>query len=355
MGTTTVLSVRRVFFPLDEQLQLKDKHFSESVLREMVWVSGRVESFAAAQEVLERIGRLNVSSSSVWRRVERWGAVIKEQEETRREKANSLPKRELFRQRVPEGAQRVGVSMDGTKVRLRQEGWKELKVGCTFELAVRPTWRPETAEWEDLAHAVHNQYIAHLGGPERLGQQLWAEAKRRGWEQADDREVIGDGAPWIWNQAQDHFYDGQQVVDWYHACEHLAASARWLHGEGTRAAQRWYRAAQKMLYQGQAARIAQHLRNKVSDRPELAEDLEREASYLEGHKRRMQYQEFREDGYIIGSGTVESGCKQFKARFCGPGMQWSRAGLERLIPIRAAVMGECFDQVWQAAYNSPQN
>lgn len=324
------------------------------MLRELVWVNGRADSFAAAEETLERIGHLSISDSSVWRRVERWGTIIKQQEETRREKANTLPKREQFRQRVPEGARRVGVSMDGTKVRIRKEGFKELKVGCTFELEVHPTWRKETAEWEDLAHAVRNRYIAHLGGPELLGQQLWAEAKARGWEEADDREVIGDGAPWIWNQAQEHFYDGQQVVDWYHATEHLADVAKGLHGEGTLAARRWYRAAQKTLYQGHAARIAQYLLKKAAAHPELAEYLQREAGYLEEHKRRMQYQEFREDGYVIGSGTVESGCKQFKARFCGPGMHWSRPGLERLIPIRAAVLGACFDQVWEAAYNSPQ-
>jgi hypothetical protein len=325
------------------------------VLREIVWVNGRADSFAAAEETLKRIGHLTVSDSSVWRRVEEWGAVLKEQEEARREKANTLPKRDQIRRQMQGGAQRVGVSMDGTKVRLRKEGWKELKVGCTFELEVCPTWCKETAEWEDLAHAVHNRYIAHLGGPELLGQQLWAEAKARGWEEADDREVIGDGAPWIWNQAQEHFYDGQQVVDWYHASEHLAEVAKELQGEGTLAARRWYRAAQKTLYQGHAARIAQDLRKQAAARPELLEQLQREAGYLEEHKRRMRYQEFRADGYVIGSGTVESGCKQFKARFCGPGMQWSRAGLRRLIPIRAAVMGQCFDQVWEAAYYSPQN
>ena len=97
------------------------------------------------------------------------------------------------------------------------------------------------------------------------------------------------------------------------------------------------------------------MRKKTAAYPKLAEDLLREAGYLERHKRRMQYQELREDGYVIGSGMVESGCKQFKARFCGPGMRWSRDGLERLIPIRAAVMADCFDDVWREAYNSPHN
>jgi hypothetical protein len=325
------------------------------VLRELIWLSGQVASYAAVERVLYRVGRLSVSDSSIWRRVRTWGTAIKEQEEKRREKANSLPKREYLRRHALGVAQRMGVGMDGAQVRIRNEGWKELKVGCTFDLEVRPTRRKETGEWEPMAHAKGNQYVAHLGGAERLGQLLWAAAKARGWEKAYDKQVIGDGIGWIWTQAQTHFYDAQQVVDWYHGLEHLAEIAEMLHGPETRAAKRWYNAAQTSLYQGHGARIAKHLRKKVAAHPELADDLQREAGYLEKHKRRMQYQEFREDGYVIGSGMVESGCKQFKARFCGPGMRWSREGIERLIPIRAAVMSRSFDDVWKAAYNSPHN
>jgi hypothetical protein len=111
---------------------------------------------------------------------------------------------------------RMGVGMDGTMVHIRDEGWKELKVGCSFDIEVYPTWNKEIQEWEDLAHAVNNRYVAHLGGPELFGQMLWAEAKRRGWEGAADKEVVGDGAAWVWNQAQEHFYDTRQAVDWYH-------------------------------------------------------------------------------------------------------------------------------------------
>jgi hypothetical protein len=85
----------------------------------------------------------------------------------------------------------------------------------------------------------------------------------------------------------------------------------------------------------------------------VAAEVCKEAAYLETHKRRMHYQELREDGYVIGSGMVESGGKQFKARFCGPGMRWNRSGIERLIPIRAAVMGGTFDSMWHKVYNSP--
>lgn len=317
-------------------------------------MSGDADSFAKAEEVFERIGHLTISDSSIWRRKEKWGERFKEVEEAEREKANTPSSVSEFRERVRGSEKRIGVSMDGTKVHIRDEGWKELKVGCSFDIKVFPTWNKKTQEWEDLAHAVDNRHVAHLGGPEVLGQLLWTEAKRRGWESAADRQAVGDGAPWIWNLVQELFYDAREAVDWYHALERLATTARLLHGEGTPAAKKWYKSAAETLYQGHAERLAEELRELAVDYPEeVADKLQNQAEYLDTHKRRMQYLELREDGYVIGSGMVESGCKQFKSRFCGPGMRWSRTGIERLIPIRAAVMDGYFDTAWHKAYTSP--
>jgi hypothetical protein len=351
-----VRNAKRVFSPLDEQLGLQDKHYSAGILKEMVWLSGVMDSFAEAETVFERVGHLTISDSSIWRRKEKWGEAFKVIEDAEREKANMPSRANEFRERVLGSGKRMGVSMDGTMVHIREEGWKELKVGCSFDIEVYPTWNKESQEWEDLAHAVDNRYVAHLGGPELLGQLLWTEAKQRGWESAADREVVGDAAAWIWNQAQVHFYDARQAVDWYHALEHLSNTAGLLHAEGTPAAKKWYKSAEKSLYQGHAERIAAELLKVAEDYPEAVVDqLHKEAAYLDTHKRRMQYLELREEGYVIGSGMVESGGKQFKSRFCGPGMRWNRTGIERLIPIRAAIMSGCFDTMWQAAYNSPPN
>jgi hypothetical protein len=320
----------------------------------MVWLSGTEKSFAHAEDVMRRIGHIEVSDSSIWRRKEMWGERFKEVEEVERVRANTLGSVAAFRARLLGSKQRLGVSMDGTMVHIRKEGWKELKVGCCFEIDVYPTRVRDTGDWEDLAHATHNQYVAHLGGPEAFGQKLWTLAKVRGCEGACDRQVIGDGAPWIWNLAGEHFYDAQQALDWYHVTEHLAAVATLLYGEGTLACKRWYKLAKKALYEGHAEAVAAKLTLAAEECPEaVAAEVCKEAAYLETHKRRMHYQELREDGYVIGSGMVESGGKQFKARFCGPGMRWNRSGIERLIPIRAAVMGGTFDSMWHKVYNSP--
>lgn len=344
--------MERVFFPLDKQLRLTAALWSEQVAKLAVWLSGLV-TFEQAAEILWRIGQIAISESSVWRQAQEWGKAFAALEAAERALANALPGHRDVLRRAERSQGRKGVAMDGSMIHIRDEGFKELKVGCIFEVEVRPTRDPETGEWEDLAHAVNNSYRAHLGGPELFGQLVWAEARRRDWEWAIDTQVVGDGAAWIWNLTFDHFYDSLQVVDWFHATEHLAEAARLLKGEGTLAAKQWYNARETALFQGHADCIAQELSDAAQQQSTCANELHKQAGYFYNHQRRMNYQELREAGWLIGSGMVESGAKQFKARFCGPGMHWSRSGAENLLPVRATILSRRFDAFWQRAYNSP--
>lgn len=311
--------------------------------------------FEKAAEIMQRVGQIPISASSVWRLVQKWGRRFRVIEEAERVVANALPGYRDVLRREARSEGRKGVSMDGTKIYIRDEGWKELKIGCLFEVEARATRDPETGDIEELAHAVNNSYRAHLGGPEHFGQLVWAEARRRNWEAALDTQVVADGAPWIWNLVRDYFYDSEQVIDWYHGTEHLAEAARLLKGEGTLAAKQWFNARETHLFQGHADAIAEELSDAAQDHHPAAEELQKQAGYFRNNHRRMNYQELREAGWVIGSGMVESGAKQFKARFTGPGMRWSRSGAQRLLPIRAVVMSRRFDAFWRSAYNSPQN
>lgn len=343
-----------VFFPLDEQLKLRSRCWSEGVLKLMTWLSGIVD-YRKAEEILERVGQIPVSDSSIRRHVQEWGGEFKAIAEEERIRASVLQGRWGGPCSGTETKGRMGVAMDGSMLYILEEGWKELKIGCVFDVEVRPTLDRETGERVELARAVNNSYAAHLGGPGTLGEMVWAEAARRDWEQAEETEVIGDGATWIWNLAGDHFYESHQIVDWFHGTEHLAEAARLLKGEETPAATRWFNARETTLFEGHAARIAQELMEAARTRPTVAEALKKEAGYFVNNQRRMNYQEMREEGWAIGSGMVESAAKQFKARFNGPGMRWSRDGAEKLIPVRAAIMGRRFEDLWRTAYNSPQN
>ncbi len=346
--------MRRGFFPLDEQLHLWEQRWSERLAKQAVWLLGQV-SGTAAETVLREIGGVAISDSSLWRRLVRWGGRIQAQEWLRSAQASQPPVRSEIQRGETHTSTDMGVALDGAMINVRQQGWKELKVGSVFEIEVRPESEPETGDVEDRAHAVHNSYVAHLGGPEKFGQLVWQEAQRRRWNQARDHQVLGDGAVWIWNVAGEHFGDSRQVVDWYHAKSHLYRAGHLAFGEGSAEAVRWAKGMEMPLYQGHAWKVAATVRELAAEFPSSEKGLRTEAGYFEANKRRMQYLELREEGFLIGSGTVESGCKQFRARFVGPGMRWSRAGAERLIPVRAAILSGRFDEVWSAAYKSPLN
>jgi len=350
-----VNSAAPVFFPLDRQLELWDKHWSEGLAKEAVWLSGALGSFEQAEEAFARIGHVAMSDSTIWHRAKKWGERFGQLDQQQQTAANRLAQVGQVGPAKSKSAVRMGVGLDGANIHIRQEGWKELKVGCVFDIELRPIFEPDTREWLEQGHAVNNSYVAYLGGPEEFGQRLWAAAQQRGWEQHYDTQALGDGAPWIWNLVNLHFYDSLQTVDYYHATEHLSTAATLLYSTKPEAAERWLNRMETQLFQGHAGQIAATLAQAATGHTQRHKDLRTAADYFRKHQRRMQYLEFREDGYPIGSGMVESEAKQFKARFCGPGMRWSQAGAERLIPIRAAIMSHQFDALWPSVYNSPQN
>jgi hypothetical protein len=350
-----VVAAKAVFFPLDQQLELEARAWSEGVERTAVWLSGVVASFELVEEVLRRVGQVEMSRSTIWRRTQQVGAKFQAVARAACERANALPAQGEAVNRTERSGQRMGVALDGAILNIRKEGWKEVKIGCLFEIAVLPSQDKGSGEWVDLAHAAKNSYVAHLGGPDTLGEMAWSEAQRRGWEQAQETQVLGDGAPWIWNQAALHFPDSYQVVDWYHAKQHLSEAARLLKGDGTSAYRRWLNSRTTWLYQGQAEQIANELATAALPPSPHADALAREAAYFRQNHKRMNYLEMREEEWPIGSGMVESGAKQFKARFSGPGMRWSRNGAQNLLPIRSAVLSNHFDHFWEAARLVPPN
>ena len=305
----------------------------------MVWLSGLLP-YEQAAEVLERIGHRQVPVASIWRQTQEYGERLKLRVEHQRE-VSSIEHTVL----PPAGLdhrQPKGISMDGGKVHLREEGWKEVKVGVVFDVEQRLERDPITREEVEQAHGVNMAYSAVIGSVDEFAPALWALAVEHDVPQSANSTVVADGADWIWNLVPQYFPDSVQVVDWFHACEHLgkaAADVTAVAADATSACERWFKQWRNDLFKGNLHKITSWL-----DR----EGLEDHSLYFHKHKRRMQYQEFREEGHPIGSGTVESSIKQFKTRLTGPGMRWSRPGAERMLTIRTAILDRNFDAVWQA-------
>ena len=303
----------------------------------MVWISGLVP-YKKASAVFERIGHRQIPESSILTQTRLHGARMKAYVERQQEYVG------VERVKLPppgcDHRARKGVSMDGGMAHIRGEGWKEFKVGTVFDVEQRLERDPHTLDLVKRAHAVNMAYTAVLGKADEFAPALWALAWQHAVATAAETSVTADGAEWIWRLSADLFPDSVEIVDWYHACEHLAKAAAALHPDDDQAAQRWYRRRCTELYKGEV--------HKITMRLDTA-GLTSHSHYFHTHKRRMQYQSCLEEGYPIGSGTVESSIKQFKGRLTGAGMRWSRPAAEEMLVIRGAVMAARFDALWDVA------
>ena len=303
----------------------------------MVWLSGLLP-YQQCEQVLERIGERYVSASSIWRQSQVYGQPLQAEVEHQQRQV-SVERIQLPDPRHDHN-QRKALSMDGGMVNIRGEGWRELKVGAVFDVETRLERNPQTQQFDEMAHGINVNYTAVLGSKDDFKPALWALAVYHSLPTARNRSVVADGALWIWDVAEDVCPDGQQVVDWFHAVEHLSEAAQALYPNTDDAPQlkSWLKTHKNHLYMGRIHKIIATLH--LHGRADLA-------LYFERHQRRMQYLEFREHGLPIGSGTVESGVKQYKQRLSGPGMRWNAANAQRMLVIRSASLSDQFDDLWQ--------
>ncbi len=177
------------------------------------------------------------------------------------------------------------------------------------------------------------------GGVDDLREQLFAEAQRHGLAYAAKVLVVADGALWIWNLTGDRFPQAQQRLDYYHASQHLWAVAHALHPEDEVAARAWTAPLLQKLKRGRATALLNDLRVLAKRlRKKQRQAVEAEVSYLESHRERMDYAAARQAGEPLGSGAMESTCRQYQCRFKRPGQFWSRAGDEGLM---------CLETFWR--------
>ncbi|HXT41370.1 MAG TPA: hypothetical protein VN887_15275 [Candidatus Angelobacter sp.] len=182
--------------------------------------------------------------------------------------------------------------------------------------------------------------MATREGIDALRQQLHAEALRRGLGQAAGALVIADGAVWIWRLADDRFGQARQRLDFYHAVQHLAAVGRALHGEDKDKLKSWLRPLVKQLKNESAIKVIKQLDELLVSLPAGAasEAVAKEVNYLREHQDRMDYRAGGRRGEPIGSGAIESTCRQTQCRFKRPGQYWSQQGDEALL---------CLEMFWR--------
>ena len=312
--------------PLDAQLQLCAGSRSAGLDELLALLGATQDSFAEAASVLERLTLVHLSSNTVRDATEELGATLvahQAQAVARTTSGHDLPAA------ATPSPQRLYITMDGVLAHLHERGWSELKVGCCYQTTSQPD-RKRREHQEIRAHSL--SYVTALLEAESFGDHLWQEAARRGVMEAEEVVVIGDGAHWIWNIAKTQFPQATQLVDWYHASGYVwkAASALWGESEPQRAD--WAHRQLARLWEGKVEEVLLELEQHQGAGEGITEAL----SYYTTHRGRMEYAAYRERGLQIGSGSVESGCKQLvSARLKGAGMIWDGSGAEQVAVVRA--------------------
>jgi hypothetical protein len=222
-------------------------------------------------------------------------------------------------------------------VNIEGEGWKELKVALVGTVIADA---PNAADELPSVHTTAAHYAAVLGDVAAFTPALLDLACQTGFRHAERSCITADGAAWIWNLADTHFSDSVQIVDYSRARQHLSSASQALFPDCPWRAKAWLHTHTDDLFEGALTPIIVDLQQA---------DLAEWAAYFQSHQTRMQYAQFQEQGFPIGSGCVESEVKQFKHRLDGPGMYWSRLGAENIIRIRALVLDGSFDTCWASA------
>ena len=339
-------------FPADQQLDIVDTEFSPGV-RRMQALVGQEASFDHGRKQLQQLAGLEVTTKSVERNAEAIGADIARGEQQEIERAVQLDLPIIVGQPVPI----LYIEMDGTGVPVvkketagrkgKLDGLpahtREVKLGCVF------TQTKSDPKGFPIRDPGSTTYVGAIENAEQFGKRLYVEAWKRGWSRAEKKVVLGDGAEWIWNIAQQHFPGAIQIVDLFHARQHLWDLARLLHPLDTKRRNAWIGLHQKRwLDQGKASKLVASLRLiRVAD-AELAKKIRTEADYFAANAHRMNYPQFRKQHLFVGSGVIEAGCKTVVGhRLKQSGMFWTVTGANSILALRCSHFNGRFENYWE--------
>ncbi len=337
------------WLPQDEQLDIVGTSFSPGVRRLMGRVGGK-ESFNEGRADLEELAGIKVETKAVERIAEGIGAqleVLGQSERSQAVAANVIPLKSLAKfyisfdgTGVPvikrETAGRRGKAEDG------EARTREAKVGCIFtQTGVDEQGLPRRDE-------AATTYVGAIEPAADFGWRIYGEAERRGLRRAAQVIIIGDGAPWVWGIADEHFPGATQIVDLYHAREHLSALSKLVYGLGTSKAKQWSAARLAQLDAGEVTSVLLSMRRLRPSGTEAQEQVRKTIHYFENNRERMRYAEFRRQQLFVGSGVIEAGCKTIVGqRLKQSGMRWSLRGANAIIALRCAQLSGRWEEFWE--------
>lgn len=338
----------RGFCPRDQALGLTEGSLSPSVVR-MVAQVGALVSFQEGSELLAALAGITLETKHVERTAEALGEQIAEADKRPVEPFRLDPPPTLY------------LGMDGTGIPMRaKELWgrsgKQADGSAkTREAKLCAIWSAEGRDKQGIAlrdpgsvsysaaiesaaiHDTDKDYPA-------FAQRVLREAARRGFERARRQVILGDGALWIWNLASEHFPGAIQIVDRFHAKQHLGQAAKAIWGADSTLGREWAAERNAELDRGDLKAILRALRTHAAREPEARRCI----GYVFRNRQRMHYPDFHRQGLCTSTGVLEAGCKVVAAtRLKRAGMHWTLRGANAILALRCAKLNNRLDNFWQ--------
>lgn len=336
--------------PVDRQYGIEPGKVT-SGLAHLIALSGINKAFDDGRKWLKEYLLFEVSENTVRAETRTMGELQRQADadlirETQNE--TSLQKREQGQRASPDI---LYGSIDAAKVRIEprdkkekaaenRETWRDLKAGCWYAGEIVPTRQRSTRQKDKVQRegvvlrAKNKQYFCDIDQAEQFGKLLWATGYAVGADRARVLVFICDGAVWIWNLIVHYFPNAIQIVDWYHAVDRLKRIAEEVFPTPSES-QVWLESVTEDLWQGRVELVIEACQ-VLAKKSNLAKQS---LLYYGNNMDRMRYAQFRTAGYLIGSGVIESGCKQIVTqRLKLPGAQWNLDGAILTAKARAAWM-----------------
>ena len=317
------------FFPLDKQLQVPDGHLLPHAQETLVSLSSEMP-FGRVVKHLKRTLGVVVPVSTVRRQTL---AVGQRMLEVHNEQAQPLAD-------CPEekASERLAMSSDGSMVPLVGGVWAEVKV-----VAIGQVERRKRKDKEEIV-TTHLTYFARMSDATTFADQASAEMRRRGVERAKEVCAIQDGAEWIQGFVPGHRHDALRILDFAHAASYIYEIAAKVREAGGHLPVRWVNGVLHRLKHEGPARLLRHLSRLASRYPHIQEQV----NYLQKRQSFLQYPTYQQQGWPIGSGSVESSHKfVVQARLKGSGMHWKPAHINPMLALRLALLNERWTESWQ--------
>ena len=340
-------------YPGDEELDVQDTGYSPALRRMMARMGGK-STFKEASEDLRICAEVKVTAKAVERVAEAVGQDMEQW--SRREHEQAVRRYAEQAQPTEKTIPTFYVQTDGTGVPMTRHELsgrrgkqpdgsartREVKLGCVF------TQTSLDKEGRPVRDPDSTTFVGKIEPAEQFGEQLFAEAVRRGLDQAHRVVVLGDAATWIKNIAETHFPGATQILDLYHAREHVDALAKALYPDNNKKVSRYRDQWWQQLDQGNIGAILAQARRRLKTRPELSDNAQGKINFLDNHKERMRYAHFREQGLFVGSGVIEAACGSvIGQRLKQSGMEWSLRGANAIISLRCTLKSGRADDYWE--------